>query len=323
MSRTRNRVGQGGIMHKRGLVTILAVLVTGSLMVPEHPSATTSVTSRPSGVGGTGIPGGVAFNSMRDGNAEIYTMDWDGGSQTRVTEDPATDTDPAISPDGRDIVFTSNRSGNNDIFIVSSRGGTPTNLTNNSANDGWARWSPNGRQVVFHSNRDGNFEIYVMDSDGLLPTRVTNYAGIDQYPDWSPDGKKIVFRRDIDIYVLDLTTGETERLTNAPPLNQMATWSPNGRHLVFMSARDGYPSVFTMDADGNNQVNRTPKDAGDLESDWLSRAPSWSTNGRQIYFMSFRPSTGGDTEVFVMNADGSAVQRLTYAIGVDGSPRAR
>jgi TolB protein len=231
--------------------------------------------------------------------------------------------DPAISPDGRDIVFTSNRSGNNDVFIVSSRGGTPINLTNNSANEGWARWSPNGRQVVFHSNRDGNFEIYVMDSDGLLPTRVTNYSGIDQFPDWSPDGKKIVFRRDIDIYVLDLTTGETERLTNAPPLNQMATWSPNGRQLVFMSARDGYPSVFTMDADGGNPVNRTPKDEGDLEGDWLSRAPSWSTNGRQIYFMSFRPSTGGDTEVFVMNADGSAVQRLTHAIGVDGSPRAR
>jgi hypothetical protein len=39
--------------------------------------------------------------------------------------------------------------------------------------------------------------------------------------------------------------------------------------------------------------------------------------------MSFRPSTAGDTEVFVMNGDGSEVRRLTFAIGVDGSPRAR
>jgi Tol biopolymer transport system component len=296
-------------MTRNGL--LLVVLVASGMGLPNVAAQ------------GRGVPGGVVFNSMRVGNAEIYTMDWDGGNQTRITNDPATDVDPAISPNGRDIVFTSNRAGNNDIFVVDARGGVPVNLTNHPANDGWARWSPNGRQVVFHSNRDGNFEIYVMDSDGLLPTRLTAYAGIDQFPDWSPDGKEIVFRRDIDIYVLDLTTGATRRLTDAAPLNQMAVWSPDGRHLVFMSARDGYPSVFRMDADGSNQINLTPKDAADSTSEWLSRAPAWSTNGRHVYFMSFRPSTGGDTEVFVMNADGTGVYRLTTTIGVDGSPRAR
>lgn len=272
---------------------------------------------------GRGIPGGVAFYSMRDGNAEIYVMDGDGGNQTRVTEDPAMDVDPAMSPNGRDIVFTSNRTGNNDIFIVDSHGGPAVNLTNHSANDGWARWSPSGREIVFHSNRDGNFEIYVMTADGASPTRLTTYAGIDQFPDWSPNGTEIVFRRDTDIYVMELATGETRRLTNALPLNQMAAWSPNGRELVFMSSRDGYPSVFKMNSDGSDQVNLTPKAPGDSTSEWLSRAPSWSTNGRQILFMSYRPATGGDTELFVMNQDGTEAQRLTFKIGVDGSPRAR
>jgi Tol biopolymer transport system component len=196
-------------------------------------------------------------------------------------------------------------------------------LTNNAANDGWARWSPNGHQIVFHSNRDGNFEIYVMDSDGLLPTRLTLYAGIDQFPDWSPDGREIVFRRDTDIYVMDLRSGDTRRLTSAPPLNQMATWSPNGQRLAFMSSRDGYPSVFVMNADGSDQRNLTPKTPGDLDSDWVSRAPSWSTNGRHLFFMSFRPSTGLDTEIFAMNPDGTGVTRLTYSLGVDGSPHGR
>jgi Tol biopolymer transport system component len=291
--------------------TLLVVVLAGAASLP-------SVSAQ-----GRGVPGGVAFYSMRDGNAEIYTMDADGRNQTRITNDPATDVDPAISRDGRDIVFTSNRGGNNDIVVVDSRGGTPVNLTNNPANDGWARWSPDGRQVIFHSNREGNFEIYAMDADGLLPTRLTNYPGVDQFPDWSPDGREIVFRRDLDICVLDLTTGAVRRLTNAPPLNQMATWSPNGRELVFMSARDGYPSVFRMDADGGDQINLTPKDAGDSTTDWMSRAPSWSTDGRQVYFMSFRPSTGGDTELFVMNRDGTGLHRLTATIGVDGSPRAR
>ena len=272
---------------------------------------------------GRGVPGGVAFNSARDGNNEIYVMNWDGSRPLRVTEDPGSDLDPAISPNGRDIIFTSSRAGNNDIFIADITGRNPVNLTNDPGNDGWSRWSPNGRQIVFHTNRDGNFEIYVMNIDGSSATRITNYAGIDQFPDWSPDGREIVFRRDVDIYALDLSTGVTRRLTDAMPLNQMAAWSPNGKQLVFMSSRDGYPSVFTMNADGSGQTNLTPKDPGDLDSQWVSRAPSWSTTGRQIYFMTFRPSTGLDTEVFVMNEDGAGVTRITTVIGVDGSPRAR
>jgi TolB protein len=242
---------------------------------------------------GRGVPGGIAFSSARDGNNEIYVMDWDGRRPLRLTDDAASDLEPDISPDGRDVVFTSARSGNNDIHVMSSNGGPAVDLTNNTGNDGWARWSPNGRHIAFHSNRDGNFEIYVMNADGSGQTRVTNYPGVDQYPDWSP------------------------------PLNQMPAWSPNGKQLVFMSSRAGYPSVFSMNADGSNQHNLTPKNPGDLDADWISRAPSWSTNGRQIYFMSSRPSTGLDAEIFIMNADGSGATRLTSSIGMDGIPRAR
>lgn len=272
---------------------------------------------------GQGVPGDIAFFSARSGNNEIYLMSWDGRTPLRITNDAGSDVDPALSPNGRDVTFTSDRTGNNDIHVVGSAGGSPVNVTNHPANDGWARWSPNGRHIVFHTNRDGNFEIYVINADGSSPTRLTDYPGIDQFPDWSPDGREIVFRRDVDLYVLDLLTRESRRLTSAPPLNQMAAWSPNGRQLAFMSTRDGYPSVFIMNADGSGVSNLTPKNPGDADSDWVSRAPSWSINGRHIFFMSRRPSTGLDTEIFVMNAEGGGVTRLTHSIGVDGSPRGR
>ena len=279
--------------------------------------------STDAGAQGRGVPGEIAFFSARGGNNDIYIMSWDGRQPLRVTDHPASDVDPAISPNGRDVVFTSDRTGNNDIYVVGSAGGAAVNLTNHAANDGWARWSPDGRRVVFHSNRDGNFEIYVVDARGGPATRVTNYPGIDQFPDWSPDGRHLVFRRDTDIHVMDLRSGDVRRLTNAPPLNQMAVWSPSGQQLVFMSSRDGYPSVFLMNADGGGQTNLTPKRAGDPDSDWISRAPSWSGNGRHIFFMSSRPDTGRDTEIFVMNADGTGVTRLTHSVGVDGSPHGR
>ena len=268
-------------------------------------------------------PGSLTFFSARDGNNEIYTADADGGRPFRVTEHPASDTDPDLSRNGHDVLFTSNRTGNNDIFLVDSAGGPAVNLTNNAANDGWARWAPDGWHIVFHSNRDGNFELYVMNGDGTGVTRLTNHPGVDQFPDWSPNGKQIAFRRDTDIYVMDLRSGDVNRLTSAAPLNQMPAWSPNGKQLAFMSTRDGYPAVFVMNDDGSDQRNLTRKNSGDLDSDWVSRAPSWSRTGHEIYFMSSRPGTGLDTEIFVMAADGAGPTRLTSSIGVDGSPRVR
>ena len=131
------------------------------------------------------------------------------------------------------------------------------------------------------------------------------------------------------VYAIDATGEELNprRLTNLPTIDQMPAWSPNGQQIAFMSLREGYCSVFLMSAEGDTPehpaVNLTPKTPGDANSAWCSRAPSWSRNGQQIYFQSFRPSTGGDVELFVMNADGSGVQRLTVSAGEDGGPRVR
>jgi len=273
-------------------------------------------------VQGGGAAHRIAFQSARDGNNEIYLIDADGGSPFRVTNHPASDLTPDISPNGREIVFTSNRGGNNDIWVTDLAGNSARNLSKNPTIDGWPRWSPNGQWVAFHSDRDGNFNIYVTRADGSGDAiRLTDYSGLDQYPDWSPDGQEIAFRRDHDIYVIDLRSGDLRRLTSDPAIDQMSAWSPNGKYLAFTSFRNGYCSVFRMNADGSDQIDLTPKDAAG--GAWCSRAPSWSVNGREILFMSFRPSTGGDVEIFVMNLDGTDVRRLTNSPGEDSSPRAR
>jgi TolB protein len=40
----------------------------------------------------------IAFESLRDGNSEIYVMNADGSGQTRLTDNPATDESPSWSP---------------------------------------------------------------------------------------------------------------------------------------------------------------------------------------------------------------------------------
>jgi len=293
------------------LTACVAALLTGTQVYAQQPG---------------GPPASVVFYSARDGhsNNQVYAMNPDGSNQLRITHDVASDMDPDVSPNGQDIVFTSNQAGNNDIF-VRDRWGLTRNLTNNPANDEWARWSPNGKQVVFGSNRDGGvFEIYVINADGSsTATRLTDTPVLSRYPSWSPDGKQIVFRRGIDIYTVNADgTGAPIALTSeiAPSFAQMPVYSPDGRYIAFMSFREGYCSVFRMNADGSEQVNLTPKDPGASSSTWCSRAPAWSKDGQQIFFMSSR--SGGQNQIFVMNTDGTNVRQLTD-IGVSGSPRAR
>jgi Tol biopolymer transport system component len=265
-----------------------------------------------------GPPYSIAFHSNRDGNNEIYVMNPDGSEQTRLTFDSRNDQRPDISPNGKQLVFASNRitetnpTGDFEIFVMNSDGRDVTQLTFNQAEDSWPRWSPNGKWIAFHSNVDGNFEIYVISPDGTALTPVTDYTGLDQFPEWSPNGKQLAIRRDTDIYLIDLDGSNPIQLTAQALINQMASWSPDGKKLAFLSTREGYPSVFVMDAVGSNQRNLTPKPDDVSASAWSSRAPGWSRNGQYIYFTSRRPETGGNENIFLMNSEGAWVTQLTF-----------
>jgi dipeptidyl aminopeptidase/acylaminoacyl peptidase len=86
--------------------------------------------------------GRIAFDSDRDGNAEIYLMNADGTEATRLTDNPAGDAFPSWSPDATQIAFSSYRDGNRELYVMNADGSGQTNLTNNPADDEYASWSP-------------------------------------------------------------------------------------------------------------------------------------------------------------------------------------
>ena len=280
-------------------LSLLTVLVSPSVTYAAFP----------------GTNGKIAFDSTRNGNEDIYVMNPDGSGVTQLTFDPAPDSYPEWSADGKHIVFESQRDGNSEIYSMNADGSGQTRLTNDSAIDSAPAWSPDGTQIVFVSQRDGNEEIYKMNADGSDQTRLTVHSGSDTQPAWSPDGSKIAFEKDqagfAQIFVMDTDGSNLVPLT-ALYRNGGVNWSPDGTKLVFHSDRECmgcgiYFDLFTMDADGSNQTRLTYA---------LARAelPAWSPDGTKIIFES---ASAGDYEIYVINADGTGETNLTNDPAVD------
>ena len=68
----------------------------------------------------------IAFDSLRDGNSEIYVMNANGSGQSRLTTEAAADSEPAWSPDGTRIAFTSSRDGNFEVYRMNANGTSAT-----------------------------------------------------------------------------------------------------------------------------------------------------------------------------------------------------
>ena len=58
------------------------------------------------------------------------------------------------------------------------------------------------------------------------------------------------------------------RLTTNNVRDDEPVWSPNGRRIAFVSYLDGDADIFTMDADGDNQLRLTSNDFEDTGPSW-------------------------------------------------------
>lgn len=93
----------------------------------------------------------IAFQSTRDAadpnqantsDMEIYVMNADGSSPTRLTTNDDFDGNVAWSESGARLVFDSGRDGNEEVYVMDVDGSNLVNVTNNPADDGYARFGP-------------------------------------------------------------------------------------------------------------------------------------------------------------------------------------
>ncbi|HIE97153.1 MAG TPA: M28 family peptidase [Fuerstia sp.] len=193
-------------------------------------------------------------------------------------------------------------------------------LTYEGRRAGEGYFSADGRQLIFQSERfDGNpfFQIYLMNLDTGATEQISPGHGKTTCAWIHPNGKKVLYASTqddpaakdeqkaelelrasgkerryswdyddfFDIYEYDLASKEYRNLTNTKGYNAEGSWSPDGKLIAFASNRSGYEEKLS-----------------DKQQKAFELDPAWAN------------------EIYLMNADGSNVRRLTTSPGYDGGP---
>jgi Tol biopolymer transport system component len=258
----------------------------------------------------------IAFVSERDGNAEIYTMKLDGSSQINLTQSPSEDFWPRWSSDGSKIIFHSyevnDLGGNAEIYIMDADGKNWTRITRQESADKFPDWSPDGKRIVFASDRDGDYEIYTMSKDGTQIVQLTDNPARDYFPMWSPEGDRIIFESDRDgnkdLYYIDPAGNNLTQITAHPSRDTHGSWFFDRDEIIFTSDRSGQLEIWKIKIDATGLVQLTTQ--GGFQ-------PRCSPDDTKILLVSNRE---GNEDIYLMNSDGSNLQRLTQAQERDTNP---
>jgi dipeptidyl aminopeptidase/acylaminoacyl peptidase len=239
------------------------------------------------------------------GTEEIYVMNADGTGQTRLTSDSGRDVSPAWSPDGNKIIFMSNRTGNWQIFTIDPSGNNLTQVVSTGSNDTNPKFSPDGTKILFISTRSGKGQVWTMNADGTSPFRVTQDSYSNDYPSWSPDGTRIAFTSERlpsgpDTYTI-APDGSSPSGALTSTFTQVPQWSPDSTRIVVQSPRNGNWDIYSMKADGTDQVRLTT-DSG------LDQSPFWGPGVPGNLIVS---SPDAPTALVVAAGDGSASVAFT------------
>ncbi len=226
------------------------------------------------------------------------------------------DTEPAFSPDGRQVSFTRSVSmATQDVYRIAIDGGEPIPVTRDSRSIRGHAWTPDGEALVVSSRRTGARGLWRFPLDGGEPRWLPLAVDHAWRPSFGRGAGPLLFEsRVLEVgirrYDLESRKGPVAWLESTfEDLDPQ--YSPDGARIAFSSNRSGHFEIWVADADGGGPVQLTALDGS------YTGGPRWSPNGRWIVFDA---RIDGQADVYRVASGGGRPQRLTRAAANDLAP---
>ena len=205
---------------------------------------------------------------------DIWVVNKNGGDALRITSTAAVESNPHLSPDGKQIAFTSNRSGVDAVYVVESVGGTPKRLSWYPAASYTRGWSSDGKKILYATSRESAPTAYcrlwtVSPSGGpsiKLPapwgfdgafSSNGNSLVVDRVTRWDVEWRNYRGGQNTALQILDLKTLAEKSIPNERTFDIQPTWM--GNLVYFLSDRDHNMNIWSFDPASNvlKQVTET------------------------------------------------------------------
>ena len=197
---------------------------------------------------------------------DVWTVPITGGVARRLTVNPAHDSHPVWSRDGRHIAFSSDRYGTANVFVMTRDGAEVRRLTFSDRSQVPSVWSLDADYIYLHSRVEGQQfwepRVYRVPAGGGQPWRAMDCYAADGR--LSPDGKHLAFSRggskwwrrgyrgsaNHDIWLHELQTGKFFQLTDFDGTDRLPAWDGDARGVYLLSDRGGTVNVWYQPIDG-------------------------------------------------------------------------
>lgn len=270
---------------------------------------------------GEGIDAGAPVASTENNSKAIYSKDADlyflntaTRSFKRLTESPAEEKNPTLSPDGRFVAFTRE----NDLYAIELSSGKETRFTTDGSDvvySGWASWvyyeeilGRSSRYKAFWWSPDGKRIAYYRFDDSMVPmfpiygsTGQHGYLERTRYPkagDPNPE---------VRVGIADIATGKTTWADFNEKHDQYfgsPFWTPDGKGLLIQWMNRGQDTLVVYNVNPST---------GKKSRVYFEHQPSWVDWLEEMEFVK------GNSE-YIVKSDKDGWMHL-YRYGADGTPR--
>ena len=185
----------------------------------------------------------VSLEMTRGGNRDIWILDLDRVSLSRLTDAPTEDLLSGWNRDGQRVFFSSNRSGNFDIYSQPADGATGARLE--LARPGTQMLTsitPDGQQLIMYEDFKDLLVLDIGHPESVRP--LLNGAANERLGSVSPDGRWLVYESDeagkqIEIFVRPYPNVGDRREKISVNGGRFPRWGPRGSDEMYFVNLDG------------------------------------------------------------------------------------